>query len=198
MSQCWYPIRVRPRCEYSAHDAMRREGLEVYLPLVKTPEPRRGRRDEILFPGYLFVRHDWSQPGRQGPNRFPGVLDWVRFDGNIPGIPEHEMDELVRRVDSINATGGVWRRYKAGEAVMVATGGLSTLGKVVEEPTSPESRVELLLTFLGRQVSVKVPWRDLSPLGGEAAMLPRRRAPRRTRGKGRWVRGFGERSPAAV
>ena len=198
MNESWYPVRVRPRSEYSAYDAMRREGLDVYLPLVKIPRPRRGRWDEPLFPGYLFVRHDWSRPEHHSPSRFPGVVDWVRFDGTIPGIRDDEMDELVRRVDSINATGGVWRRYRAGETVMVATGGLSTPGRVVEEPTSPESRVKLLLTFLGRQVPVKVPWSDLSPLGGSEIAPRSKRAPRRTRGRGRWVRGYGERAPATA
>ena len=190
MTRGWYLVRTKPMSEYLAALALERKGYELCFPLVDTPRPRSGHADAPLFPGYLFVRRDRNGSGLPAISRIAGLIGWVQFDDVVPSIPDAVIAELVRRVAAINRKGGHWRRYRPGERVSVSWGSTETLAEVLEEPNSPESRVSVLLGFMGRLVRARVPWEDLRPASGESARFNEGRPPRRTRGNGRWVRGF--------
>jgi hypothetical protein len=99
------------------------------------------------------------------------------------------MAGLMERWETINRQGGVLRRFPPGEKVRIVSGNLQGLAQVVEEAKSPQARAKVLLQFMGRLVQAEVPWESLRPLGDQPA--ERTRIPRRTRGGGRWIRGFG-------
>ena len=190
----WYLIRTRPRSEYKAAAGLERSGYEYYFPKVRTPKPRPGHDDTPLFPGYLFVRYHRNGNGLPPLNRISGLIGWVDFDGAVPEVPDEIIEELSQRIDAINNHGGHWRRFKPGETVQVTSGRMNNLAKVLEEPESPQSRVQVLLNFMGRMVRARVPWRDLEPVNGVPGSYWPSRSPRRTRGRGRWIRGQGPRA----
>jgi hypothetical protein len=97
-------------------------------------------------------------------------------------------------MDAAKGSGGLWTRFRLGETVRVALGPTESLAEVVEEARSPQARVGVLLEFLGRQVEVKVPWKNVQPVGYQGLIETwSERPPRRTRGKGRWLTGYGPR-----
>jgi hypothetical protein len=126
-----------------------------------------------------------------------GLIGWVEFDGVVPTVPDELIKELRKRIDAINGEGGYWKRYKPGEQVRVSTGKIDSWAEVLEEPRSAESRVKVLLRFMGRLVQARVPWHDLQPMDSNWAAQYFERPARRTRGKGRWIRGFGPRATEA-
>lgn len=191
----WHLARTRPRSEYMAATALERNGYELCLPRVKTPRPRPGHDDSPLFPGYLFIRENSNGNGLPAIHRMAGLIGWVEFDGVVATVPHEVIDEMVKRIDAINSDGGHWKRYKPGEQVRVGTGKIDALAEVLEEPRSPESRVKVLLRFMDRVVQARVPWQDLQPLNDGWAAQYFERPARKTRGKGRWIRGFGPRGP---
>ena len=197
MASNWYVLRSMPRCERGAVKALEREGFEVLFPKVQTPRPQGGYNNAPLFPGYLFIRLDWDDPNSPSVRRLPGVLGWVRFDGVVPHVPDAVISNLALSVESMNYEGGLWTRFHPGDKVLVVSGKMESLAEVLEEPSSPESRVRVLLEFMSRQVPAQVPWRNLRrvPEGSYSSEVPRAR---RTRGGGRWVRGFGSRGLAAA
>lgn len=195
--RAWYLARTKPLSEYVAATALERNGYEMCLPRVKTPRPRRGHDDSPLFPGYLFVRQGTNGHGLPAIQRMAGLIGWVEFDGIVPAVPHEVITELVRRIEAINLDGGDWKRYQPGEHVRVSTGKMDALAEVLEEPKSPESRVKVLIRFMGRLVQARVPWQDLQPLNEGWAARYFERPSRRTRGKGRWIRGFGPRASEA-
>lgn len=195
MSLSWYVVRTKPQCEYLAARGLRRDGFQIFLPLVGSPTPRAGRQDSPLFPGYLFLRYDVDSQDWPSLRQMPGILGWVRLGGIVPAIPDEVVDLLVERVESINQGGGLWTRFKRGQRVQVLAGRMEGLAEVIEEPQSPEDRVRVLLDFMGRQVPAQVPWLNLRTINAEAEDA---RGRRRTRGKGRWVRGAGPKTLAAV
>jgi transcription antitermination factor NusG len=125
-----------------------------------------------------------------------GLVGWVQFDGAVPTVPDEVISELESRLHRINNSGGYWTRFRPGDRVQVASGMLEGLAEVVEESKSPEARVRVMLNFMGRLVPARVPWSDLRPIRDDLAPVYEARPPRRTRGKGRWVRGFGPRGVA--
>ena len=110
----------------------------------------------------------------------------------VPPLPEEFIDALHRRLASIDNEGGLWRRFHRGEKVRIVAGNLQELAEVLEEPKSPQARVRVLMEFMGRLVPAQVPWEYLRP--AEEEHLSNKRSPRRTKGKGRWIQGFGERA----
>ena len=124
--------------------------------------------------------------GKPSLQRAPHVSGWVNFEGVSPSVPDEVVSELASRIESINNSGGLWRRFKAGDRVRIVSGKLEGLGEVIESTNSPQSKVRVLMDFMGRLIPAQVPWSSLQPLENYADEQLRR--PRRTRGRGRPIR----------
>jgi len=111
----------------------------------------------------------------------------LSFGDVTPSIPDDVVDDLRQRVDSLNGDHGLWRKYRVGETVRVVSETLESLAEVVEEAKSPQAKALVLLQFMGRLVPTRVPWANLQPV--EKQPEEKVRLPRRTRGRGRWVKG---------
>ena len=186
----WYVLRTKPQSERIVASGLERDGFEVFLPAVRTMRSRTGYSDEPLFPGYVFLRYDRENWDWFLVNRLPGIQGWVRFNGTASSVPDEIVKELAQRVEKINKSGGLWTRFRRGQKVRVVSEGLDSLAEVIEEPKTPKARVDVLLEFMGRMVTARVPWHNLRPTE-ESSGNQGRKLPRRTRGRGRWIRGFG-------
>ena len=181
----WRVVRTSPRAEFLAATELERDGLEVYCPRVLDPLVRSHRPDTALFPGYLFLRCNDDDGGLPSFRPNHRVFGWLRLGGLIPTVPDSVITDLKDQVESLNEGGGIWRRYQVGEKVTVRSNNIETLAQVLEEPRSPKARVKVLMQFMGRAVKAQVPWESLSPVDQHAQI--RRGAPRRTRGRGRFI-----------
>ena len=184
----WYVLRTESRAEYLAATELENAGFKVFFPRVSSPKPRGGHGDVPLFPGYLFLNVDPNLENWPTFRHAPHVLGWVRFGGEIPWLPSGVVEELRRRLAEINADGGLWQRYQPGEEVLVTTGPIETHAKVLKSSKSPEGRVKVIMEFMGQIVPALVPWSHLRPI--EESAETKRRLPRRTRGRRRWLREF--------
>ena len=208
MALAWYVARTKFQAEYRARDHLQAKAIECFLPTVSTPFPRRGREGTPLFPGYLFVRYEWQRWGTTPLRWGQGLMGLVTFEGVVPSVPDEVIDELRQRVAEIDGSGGLWRRFRAGDRVLVrlGSGGSGSLGEVVEGAKSPQGRVRVLLGFLGQLARADVPWRNvrLAPDGDAGVRKPDHPGPfeaspagtqgrprRRTRGRGRYLHGVG-------
>jgi len=191
MALNWYVVRTKPQSEYIAANALRVEGYEHFFPKIHTVQRRSGKKEIPLFPGYLFVRCDVDRGQWPAIGLLPGLLGWVRFDGVVSSIGDDIVDGLARRVESINDNGGLWIRYKPGQNVRVVSGQFESLAQVAEEPTSSDSKVRVLLEFMGQLVSAEVPWSDLRIAPEDSRGDANHGRRRRTRGRGRWIRNRG-------
>lgn len=190
MTGRWYVARTKSRAEQAAAFDLERAGLETFLPSVPIVDPKMGADDAPLFPGYLFLRcaleRDWW-----AIRGSPHVWGLVRFEHEIPALPDDVIDDLRRRVDDINEMGGLWTRFKPGDTVHVRSGGTDTLASVLDEPKSPNARVKVLLWFMGGLVPAQVPFASLRRVSsGDSLDGFSRGRRRRTRGSGRWIAGL--------
>lgn len=198
MTRRWYVVRTKPNSDNLAGSMLRREGLETFVPHVDTPVEGNQRRRRIpLFPGYLFLRCDVEGEDMPEVSRLPGVLGWVRFGSEVPSISDDEVLHLKSKVAELDSHGGLWEKFEVGQTVQVSHGKVDGLATVLDSPSSPESRVKILLEFMGRQLQTQVPWLSLSAVSAndDGQRQARRR---RTRGRGRWIDGFGPRASAKV
>ena len=184
----WYVARTQPRAEFLAANELVRDGHQVFFPRVKAVLPRVGHPDLPLFPGYLFLQCDPDNGGWPSFRPAHRIIGWVRFGGEIPWLPDETVTALMERSEMINRQGGLWRQFLPGDKVDVVSGTLNGMAEVIEAAKSPHARVQVLLQFMGRIVRAQIPWENLRPI--EDPGMERPRHPRRTRGKGRWVRDF--------
>ena len=183
----WYVVRCKPNCDRLATSSFLAKGYESFMPRVRVPAGDHKRKLVPLFPGYLFLKCDIQQRDLPEISRLPGVLGWVRFDGEAPPVPDNVIDELRGRIDVIHRSGGLWQKFKVGQMVRLAHGNLDGLATILEEPDTPEARIKVLLDFMGRQVPTVVPWHSLTALGNTASDIRAIKRSRRTRGHGRWI-----------
>lgn len=184
----WYAARTEPRAELLAARELSREGYEIFLPRVRNPQPGIGYSYAPLFPGYLFLRCDPEQGRWPYFRRSHRILGWVGFGGEVPCLPDDIVAELKESTERINQDGGLRQRFRPGDEVRIVSKSLHGLAQVVED-TKPDMRVKVLLSFMGRLVLTQVPREDLQIIGDQPWKKPR--VPRRTRGKGRWIRPLG-------
>ena len=193
MDLAWYVARTLPRAEYGTAKRLETRGVECFLPCAPTPSPRPGREDAPLFPGYLFVHYDLEAWGSGVLRRIPGIVGLVTFNEVVPSIPDREIQELRCRVEALTANGGLWPKYRPGDRVWVRLEPTQSLAEVVTATQGPRARVRVLLEFLGRLANVEVKAWDVWPVE-DRDMLSHHPRPRRTRGRGRWTKGFGPRT----
>ena len=182
----WYIIRATPQADFLAAAELFNAGFEIFSPRIKSHQPENLPQFVPLFPGYMFLKWDLEGEGKPSFHGLPHVSGWVNFEGVAPAVPNDVISELAHRVEHINSKGGLWRRFEMGDKVRIVAGTLEGSGEVVEAPSSAQSRVRILMQFMGRLVSAQVPWNSLEPL--EQRPMEHGKQPRRTRGQGRWIR----------
>ena len=199
MAQRWYVVRTMPRSEFRAAGELDRDDSEVFAPLINTPLagkfPGSSPSAAPLFPGYIFVRTDLKANGWPSFRSSQHIIGLLNFNGEVPWLPDELITELKQQCNRINGEGGIWRRYEPGDWVQVVSSTFQGLAQVVEDGKTAQTPVRVLLQLFERLVPVQVPRHDLQPI--EEPSKNSAHTPRRTRGKGRWIQGFGPRAMAA-
>ena len=196
MGHRWYVVRTKPRSEFLAASELNGVDIEVFSPLVKTRHVGDGLMAGPLFPGYIFIRLDPESEGWPSFRFGQHALGLVSFNGELPWVADEVIAELKQRCDRINQEGGIWKRYQPGDWVRVVSSTIQGLAQVVEDGKTAQTPVRVLLQLFERLVPVQVPRHDLQPL--EESSDNKTHAPRRTRGRGRWIGGFGSRISATA
>ena len=195
MGHRWYVVRTAPRSEFLAASELNRDDREVFSPSVKTKSMGDGPKAAPLFPGYIFMRLNPESSEWPSFRLSQHAIGFVNFNGEFPWLPDEIIAELKQRCDMINEEGGIWRRYQPGDWVQVFSSTIQGLAQVVEDGKTAQTPVKVLMQLFEQLIPVQVPRHDLRPL--EESSNRRDHAPRRTRGNGRWIHGFGPRAIAA-
>jgi transcriptional antiterminator RfaH len=162
-SPFWCAARLLPQREAAATQCLGLAGFETYLPRLRERRLVRGRRVEVsppLFPGYLFIwiEVQWSRarwaPGiaslimaGDGPARVPNsVISEIR-SRERDGLVELAKPPRLRRGDQVRIVQGVFRGYLA-----------------LYDGMAPRERVMVLLSLLGGQQRVELPYDAIVPL----------------------------------
>lgn len=156
-AQVWHLAQLKPNGAALATRNLLRQGYEVFNPKHMVSK-RSGdifvRREEQLFPGYLFVglAHDLR---RWGPiNGTLGVTRLVGFNGAAAVVPGHLIDELQHRCDDQGKM-LLLDELAPGDTIRVLAGPFAEFISKVER-IDGEQRVWVLLDILGRASRVQL------------------------------------------
>jgi transcriptional antiterminator RfaH len=157
----WTVIQTETRREFVAAEHLKRAGYEIYVPSLQC---RSQGIDKIvpLFPSYLFTRVEltnWS------PIRWTIAVVRVLMNGEIPAqLPESAMIDIRKREGPDGLIKLPRRSWIKGQTrLMVIRGSFRGLNAIYQD-SSPRERVQVLLSMLGREVSVELPLRDVETL----------------------------------
>ncbi len=135
LSQKWYAVYTRSRFEKQVLKGLEDQGIEAYLPLIKTVRQWSDRKKTVevpLFSSYVFVHID---------RRFydlvlqtNGVVKYITFEGKAASIPADQIDNLRIIVNSDEKVETTWETRRKGDKVMVSAGSLKGLrGELISD-----------------------------------------------------------------
>ena len=157
----WYAIRSKPRMEEIARLNYERQGLKVYLPMIRTVVSHARSKKEVLrlfFPGYLFL---WLVPEERNWVTIAstrGAIGAICFGDQYIPMPDWIIDDLRAREDggAISSAALQKERLAPGTAVQVRFDEENATQGVVYSMRGEEN-VVVLLSLLNRQVKATVP-----------------------------------------
>ena len=170
MADRWYVAQVMPRCEgWAIKNALRQE-FGAYWPRYELKRKSGIGRSYFkgVFPGYMFVQFDTEAPGWKaichtygirrvlGANEFGATPLPVGFvEGIMSGAPDGLIEEP--KIEGI--------KFNVGDELKIIEGALEGHKGIMQY--SEKGRVALLLTLLGRKISVYLPCDKVQYAGAE-------------------------------
>lgn len=124
----WYAVYTRPRFEKQVSQRLQEQGIEAYLPLIKTMRQWSDRKKMVeipLFSSYVFVHIDrrfYDQVLQTN-----GVVKYITFEGKAATIPPEQIDNLKIIVNSNEKVETTWEKRIKGDKVVVTAGSLKGL-----------------------------------------------------------------------
>ncbi|MBW7470455.1 transcription/translation regulatory transformer protein RfaH [Marinobacter sp. F4218] len=151
----WYALQHKPAQGDRALTHLENQGITCFYPKVSVEKIRAGKRAksrEPLFPGYLFVSLEQTDPMWAKLRSTRGVIRVVGF-GNRPAAIEDEILEHIKTgLDTVEEKGGI----RPGESVELQDGPFEGLNAIFQAYDG-EERAIVLISFMQQRQRIKVP-----------------------------------------
>lgn len=159
-TQVWYVLYTRPRSEKKLAEALQKQGIEHYLPLLRTRKKwsDRFKWTEIpAFASYVFVRIHYETQAL-AVLKVPQALQFVISNGVAAEISDHDV-EMLRLALSHYAESLTIRdtsALEAGETVRIQEGPFAGKEAVIARI---QGKTMLLVAFpaLNKSVQAEIP-----------------------------------------
>ncbi len=154
----------KPRQETVARTQLERQGYRTYLPMIRTPRRRLGKRViqvEPMFPRYLFILLDTVSDNWSPIRSTIGVSNIVRFGIEPARVPDELIDAIQERDDPAGVQELPLHEFRPGQAVRIEEGPLAGYEGIFLAASGRE-RVLVLLDIVGKSARTRI---DLSHLG---------------------------------
>lgn len=153
----WHCLRTQTKREHIAAAILdRMEDVEVFCPRIsQVKKTRTGKKrfTEALFPSYLFARFCYQTNHRQVVHS-QGITALVQL-GDRRVIPERIIEDLKSSLPK-GIVEAPDPSIEPGAEVELITGSLKGLNGKVLAQLPAKNRIQVLLEFLGREITVDV------------------------------------------
>jgi transcriptional antiterminator RfaH len=170
VAMAWYCLQTKAKSEQAVEHSLKRQGYEVYCPMVRVDRRRVQNRDiECMFPRYLFFRITPEILDYRPATKTPGVVSMVRFgtwfaqiaDNIISDLRRHEDEQGIHRLAKVD--------YAKGDRIMITSGLLQGYRAIVEAPRL--ERIVVLLDMASQVSRVELSYRDIEPAPAGRTLL---------------------------
>jgi len=163
----WYAIYTLPRTEKKAYAELIKNGINAYLPLIRSLKQWSDRKkwiEEPLFRSYIFV--NILQNRYFDVLNTQGVVRYITFEGKAVPIPEKQI-EAIRYYLADESTGADKHLsensgfHVPGQPVEVIKGPLKGLfGELVH--LAGKHKVKVEISSVGQSIFVTIPMHHLA------------------------------------
>ena len=132
--------------------------IDYYLPTVTKKMLNSTLKEEMLFPGYIFVK---AEKTKYSSLKYTmGIKNILRFGNYIPSISDEDI-KAIKITEKKSKVDPVPLEIKIGQEAFVANGPFK--GNIVRIYSLPsKKRVSVLLTFLGSLRNTFIPLTDIA------------------------------------
>ena len=161
----WYLLQTKPNAHVTACKNLRRQGFDVFLPLMLGTTKKNGKFLDIkkpLFPGYLFMGTSLDPIPWTSINSTRGISKVITLDGIYRSVNALIIESLQHRCDKH----GVLLRLNdivAADRVKIERGPFSDFICTVEQ-IKDDKRAWVLIDLLQKQTRVEVPLNSISKI----------------------------------
>jgi transcriptional antiterminator RfaH len=124
----WFAAYTHSRAEKKVARELQKQGIEHYLPLIKTLKQwsdRKKKVEEPLIRSYIFVRI--SPKEYRTVLQTPGVVTIIHFSGKPVPVPDWQINNLKILMGTEVPVAIEDREFAAGEEVQISRGSLEGL-----------------------------------------------------------------------
>jgi transcriptional antiterminator RfaH len=124
------------------------------------------KKQEPLFPGYVFARINFEHPGWEKIKYTPGVRMIVGHGSEPVAVPETIIEEIQRRLGHNAFMPKTVIPFKVGDKVQFTSGPFEGLEGVFTGTVSGKERVKILLELLRQPIKVETGIGNLEKAAG--------------------------------
>jgi transcriptional antiterminator RfaH len=146
----WYLVKTKSKQEDIAILNLENQNFHVYCPYALIRN-----KNEVLFPGYIFIQLDKDTQNWSPIRSTKGVLYFVRFGLSYAKIPDNIIEFIktnqlntAEKLKNIN-------KFKSGDKVQITDGVFKNCIAIFKSYKSDE-RVILLMNILGQQQKLTI------------------------------------------
>lgn len=153
MTLSWYAYQSKPNKEEALCEQLRSREIETYYPWIRVnPVNPRSRKSRPYFPGYVFIRVDLAKIGISALQFMPFARGLVSFDHEPAVVPEHLLAAIRKRVDEVNAAGGMeFEGLVEGAPLYIAEGPFRGYEGIFDARLPGSERVRVLIQLLSKR-----------------------------------------------
>ncbi|MFL1464673.1 transcription/translation regulatory transformer protein RfaH [Marinobacter sp. HN1S83] len=151
----WYALQHKPAQGDRALENLQNQDIACFYPKITVEKIKAGKRTrklEPLFPGYLFVNLEKTDPMWSKLRSTRGVLRVVGFANKPAPIADDVIEHVRDSLHTVAEQGGI----KPGQSVELSDGPFQGL-EAIFQAYDGEERAIVLIGFMQKQQSVKVP-----------------------------------------
>ena len=153
----WYLLQTKPNAHAIACENLRRQGFDVFLPLIIKTMKKSGKFLDAkapLFPGYLFMGSSIDPVPWKSVNGTRGVSKSVTFDGVYRPISLHIIEGLQQRCDEHSVFKSL-QDITEGNRAKIERGPFAEFISTVDQ-IKDDRRAWVLIDLLQQQTKVEV------------------------------------------
>lgn len=158
----WYVIQYKPSQGIRAEVNLSRQGIQCFFPQIQVEriiQGRRSSRKEALFPSYMFIDMQPSDPLWVKVRSTRGVMRIVQFGGNAAEIDDDVIEHIRSTLHDVSAQGGLKQGYK----IRIKSGPFMGI-EAVFQSFDGDQRAMVIIEFLYGKQQVRVPTLSIAPL----------------------------------
>lgn len=153
----WYALYTRSRAEKKVFQELTRNGIEAYLPLIKTIKQwsdRKKKVEEPLIRSYVFVKV--SEKEYYMVLNTEGAVRYITFEGKAVAIPDKQMESLKKIIGDEIPFELSEQKFSPGDAIIITSGVMAGIeGEIIQHAGSRKMLVRIGDT--GHSLMVSLP-----------------------------------------